>query len=236
LELYRQQIYNEKRLKHTSSPPVMIHKIESEITEHKHEVQPSQASNDNQWNDWSTDSPKITDQKLQHSTDHQEPSVTNRLFGFFKHVTSPWSEDTSTNDWNDQNSPLQFPSEEPQQTMSSPTSNENSTPIIRNKIEEIISEYPDLFPDSNEDILNNLDQFISIIKNLQNQIKEHQKEIEHLIEERNQIKQEKDNSIDEYQSQIDNLQHERSSLMEQINQLAHKPIKQDIEIQTDNES
>jgi len=154
----------------------MIQQIESEITEHKREIQPSQTSNDNQWNDWlTTDSSQITDKKVQHSTDQHEPTVANRLFGFFKNVTSPWSDETSTNDWNDQNSPLQFPSEEPPQTMSSSISNENFIEIINNKIQQILSAYPDLFPNSNVDILNNLDQFISIIKNLQNQIKELQK-------------------------------------------------------------
>jgi hypothetical protein len=104
-----------------SSAPVMVHKLESEITEHKQEIHPSQASNDNQWNDWSTDSSQITDKKTQHSRDHQESTVANRLFGFFKNVASPWSDETSTNDWNDQSSPLQFSSEERQQTISSPT-------------------------------------------------------------------------------------------------------------------
>lgn len=164
---YRQQIDKRSRIKQVSSPPVMIHKIEDEITEHKQEIQPLQASNDNQWNDWSTDSPQITD--------HQEPTVANRLFGFFKNVASPWAEETSTNDWNDQSSPLQLPSDEPQQTLSSPASYDNLISMIKNKIDEIISEYPDLFPNSNEDILNNLDQFNSIIKNLQNQIKELEK-------------------------------------------------------------
>jgi hypothetical protein len=139
-----------------SSVPVMVHKLESEITEHKQEIHPSHALNDNQWNDWSTDSPQITDKKIQHSTDHQEPTVANRLFGFLKNVASPWSEQTSTNDWNDQNSPLQFSSEEPQQTISSPTS------IIAN----------------------------------QNQ--EYEKQIERLIKERDEAKQENENYIDGY--------------------------------------
>ncbi len=44
------------------------------------------------------------------------------------------------------------------------------------------------------------------------------------------------NSLTEYQSQLDVLLRERISLMEQINQLDHQSLKQDIEIQTDNES
>jgi len=197
-----------------SSAPVMVHKLESEITEHKQEIHPSQASNDNQWNDWSTDSSQITDKKTQHSRDHQEPTVANRLFGFFKNVASPWSDETSTNDWNDQSSPLQFSSEERQQTISSPT-------LI-----------------------------------IENQNQEYEKQIERLTKERDEAKQEKENyiaryfhsfsnkiiffsisnSLNEYQSQFDVLLRERISLMEQINQLDHQSLKQDIEIQTDNES
>ena len=105
----------------------------------------------------------------------QQPSVANRLFGFFKNVTSSWAEEPPTNDWNDQHSPLQLPSDEPQQTISSPSSTDDLLQLIKNKIQQIISEYPNLFPNSNEDVLDNLDQFISIIKNLQNQIEELQR-------------------------------------------------------------
>jgi hypothetical protein len=66
-------------------------------------------------------------------------------------------------------------SEEPQQTISSPSSIDNLLQLIRNKIQQIISEYPNLFSNSSEDVLDNLDQFISIIKNQQNQIEELQK-------------------------------------------------------------
>jgi hypothetical protein len=119
-------------------------------------------------------------QKSSISTDDQEPTVANRLFGFFKNVTSPWSEETSTNDWDNQNSPIQLPSEEPliQQTVSSPSSLDNFTPIIRNKLQQITSKYPDLFPNSNGDILEDLDQLTSIIKTFQNQIKQLQKYVE----------------------------------------------------------
>ena len=79
------------------------------MTEHTQEIPLTQTSQDNQWNDWSIDSSQLTDVKPQQSLDHQEPSVTNRLFDFFKNVTTPWSDETPTNDWNDQNSPLQFP-------------------------------------------------------------------------------------------------------------------------------
>jgi hypothetical protein len=163
---------NENRMQ---SPTALVHKIETETTEHKREIQPSQTSNDNQWNDWSIDSSTIPNENVQHSTDQAEPSVANRLFGFLKNVTSPWSEETPTNDWNDQSSPLQLPSEEPQQTMSSPSLTDNLTQIIKDKIQQIVSEYPDLFPDVNEDVLNNLDQFTSIIKHLQNQINQLQR-------------------------------------------------------------
>jgi hypothetical protein len=147
--------------------------------EQENEIQPLQTSNDNQWNDWSMDPPKQTDTKLRHSTDQEEeeeePSVVNRLFNAFKNVASSWTEETPTNDWDDQNSPLQLSSEEPRQTISSPSSIDNLLQLIKNKIHQIISEHPNLFVHSSEDILDNLDQFISIIKNLQNQIEELQK-------------------------------------------------------------
>ena len=87
------------------------------------------------------------------------------------------TEETPTNDWDSQNSPIQFPSEEPlvQQTCSSPSSNDNFTEIIKTKIQQIISEYPDLFSDSNGDILADLDQLNSTIRTLQHQIKQIQK-------------------------------------------------------------
>jgi hypothetical protein len=176
LDLYRQEIDNENRLKSLSFPLTLIHQTETEPTEQANEIQPLQTSNDNQWNDWSMDPPQQTDTKLQRSTDEEEtPSVASRLFGLFKNVTSPWTEETPTNDWDDQNSLLRLSSEEPQQTISSPSSIDNLLQLIRNKIQQIISEYPNLFPNSSEDVLDNLDQFISIIKNQQNQIEELQK-------------------------------------------------------------
>ena len=151
----------------TPSSPVVAHKTETKIVEHTREIQPLQASNDNQWNDWSTNSPQTSSEL----TDHQEPTVANRLFGFFKNVTSPWSEEPSTNDWEDQNSPIQLLSDESsvQQTISSPSSIKNS------QIQQIISEYPDLFPNSNGETLHDLDQIVSIIKFLRNQLNELQK-------------------------------------------------------------
>lgn len=160
----------------------MAHRIDTEPTEHTREIQPLQASNDNQWGDWFTNSPETTDhqqpiQKSPVTTDHQEPTVANRLFGFFKNVTSALTEETPTNDWDSQNSPIQFPPEESlvQQTFSSPSSNDNFTEIIKTKIQQIISQYPDLFSNSNGDILADLDQLNSIIKTLQHQIKQIQK-------------------------------------------------------------
>jgi len=197
-DLYRQQIDDEYRIKldaYTSSPAVLAHKIETENMEYKREIQPQQASNDNQWNEWFTDSPHITDKEIQHqdiaiqcelladnrrsirelsdSTDHQEPTVANRLFGFFKNVTSSLSEEPPTNDWDDQNSPLQLALEEPllQQTISM----SNSMEIITNKIQQIVSEYSNLFPNSTGDTLEDLNQLIPIIKNFQNEIKELQR-------------------------------------------------------------
>ena len=116
-----------------------------------------------------------TDQDEEGEQQQQPPSVANRLFGFFKNVTSTWAEEPPTNDWDDQQSPLQLPSDEPQQTISSPSSTDNLLQLIQNKIQQILSEYPNLFPSSSEDVLDNLDQFISIIKNLQNQIEELQR-------------------------------------------------------------
>ncbi|CAF4557564.1 unnamed protein product, partial [Rotaria sp. Silwood2] len=200
-DLYRQQIDNEYQIKlneYISSTPLMSQKLETELIEHQKEIQPLQTSNDNQWNDWLINSPSITDSKKQHrdirhidiqcdllvdssrsrskssdSIDHQQSTVTNRLFGFFKNVTSPWSEQT-TNDWDEQNSPIQFPSEESlaEHIISSSSSDKNLLDMIKTKLEEIISEYPDLFPNSYHDTIEVFDQLTSIIRNFQNQIKD----------------------------------------------------------------
>ncbi len=92
-------------------------------------------------------------------------------------MTSSLSEEPPTNDWDDQNSPLQLTLEEPlvQQTISSPTSMNNSMEIITNKIQQIVSEYSNLFPNSTGDTLEDLNQLIPIIKNFQNEIKELQR-------------------------------------------------------------
>ncbi|CAF0778122.1 unnamed protein product [Rotaria sordida] len=308
-DIYRQQIDNEYHMKlneYISSSSLKTQPIETELIEHRKEIQPLQTSND-----WFMDSPSIIDTEKQHreiqhveiqcellvdndqsinktsdSIDHQQqPTVTNRLLGFFKNVTSPWSEQT-TNDWDEQNSPIQFPSEEPLST----SSNNNLLEIIKTKLEEIISEYPDLFSNTNGDIIEIFDQVISIIRNLQNQIKDlqslsivekyqkeidelkenlhenniiYQQELQCLINERDQAReqlQEKDNyslksynsteaqtsfdidcnltesRLSECQSQLDVLLRERISLMEQIKQLAHQPIKRHIEIQTENDN
>jgi hypothetical protein len=202
-DVYREQIDNEYRIKlneYVSSSPHKTQQIETETNEYTKEIQPLQASN---WNDWSTESPPTTNTDIQsrdidiqcdllvdkhsptHKTsdpiDNQEPTVTNRLFGFFKNVTAPWSEqsteDTSNNDWDEQNSPIQIPSEEPllQQTTSSPSSIDHLIQTIKNKVQQIVLEYSDLFPNSNGDILEDLNQFISVIKNFENKIKELQR-------------------------------------------------------------
>ncbi|CAF3336486.1 unnamed protein product [Rotaria sp. Silwood1] len=347
---YRQQIDNEYQIKlneYISSSPLIVQKIETDIIDNRKEIQPLQTSNNNQWNDWFINSPSINDTEKQHreirhidiqsellvdspqsinkssdSTDHQQSTVTDRLFGFFKNVTLPWSEQT-TNDWDEQNSPIQFPSEEPstEHIISSSLSDQNLLEIIKNKLKEFISKYPELFPNSNGDTIEVFDQLISIIRNFQNQIKDlqssfdayryrmehehamkikeltsndvfsqtiglsiveeyqkeidelkeklhenniiYQRELQYVIEERDQAReqlQEKENYIlksfnniesqtsfdidcsltesrlSECQSQLDVLLRERISLMEQIKQLAHQPIKQHVEIQTDNDT
>ena len=128
-----------------------------------------QTSDDNQWNDWSSDT------QVQHSTEEETPSMANRLFGFLKSVTTTLTEETPTNDWTDQSSPLQLSSEEPQHTTFTPASTDHLLRLIENKIQQLIAEFPNLFPHPSENIVNNLDQFASIIRNLENQIEELQK-------------------------------------------------------------
>ena len=101
--------------------------------------------------------------------------MANRLFGFLKNMASPRTEETPTNDWNDQSSPLQLRSEESQHTTFSPSSADHLLRLIENKIQEMIAEFPTLFPNPSENVVNNLDQLLSIIRNLENQIEELQK-------------------------------------------------------------
>ena len=63
-----------------------------------------------------------------------------------------------------------FQSEATPQIISSPSSIDNLLQMIKNKLQQITTEYPDLFPNSTDDILHNLDQLLLIIKNQQNQI------------------------------------------------------------------
>lgn len=101
--------------------------------------------------------------------------MTNRLFSFLKNAASSLTEETPTNDWSDQTSPLQLPSDDNQHTTFSPSSADHLLKQIENKIQEIITEFPTLFSKPSENPVNNLDQLISIIRNLENQIEELQK-------------------------------------------------------------
>ena len=147
-------------------------------------------SSDNQWNDWSSELPQIDEKTIDHqdvdiqcelltdndqsqmrsspSVEKQQPTVTGRLFGFLKNVASPWSEqESSNNDWNDQSSPLQFSSEEPVSSMST----ENITAAIQTKLQQILSEHPDLFPHPTGDTLDDLNQLSRLINKYQDDIR-----------------------------------------------------------------
>ena len=152
-----------------SSPSDIVHKTDQNIVDDTSEILSLQASNENQWESRSKE-------KLSDSTDHQESSMTGRLFGFFKNVTSPWSETPaaarSTNDWKN---PIS--SEEPftEQTMPTSLLIEHLPQMIKIRLREIISDFPDRFSNSTEDILQVLDQLILIIEKFQKQSKELEK-------------------------------------------------------------
>ncbi|CAF3671069.1 unnamed protein product [Adineta steineri] len=297
-DLYRQLDDDDGRYQQFSTTSSYSPKV-------KHEnIQLKQKSTDNRWNDWNTDSVPTTDDKIQHqdmniqcdllvdrlpsitevsnSLDHRAPSVTDRLIGHLRKVQASLSEEPSaTNDWDDQNSPLQLHGEEPsnQHTLSSPTT-PSFVQSIALKIQQIVTENPNLFPHSHGDLLEDIDQLIAIIKNFQNELDElenssilrdyqkeidelkvkvhengviYQKEIRRLLEEHSTSKSinnidsqtnfDDDNSISllesrlsDCQCQIDVLLRERISLMEQIKELAHQPIRSHVEIQTQNDS
>ncbi|CAM4859045.1 unnamed protein product [Rotaria socialis] len=191
-DVYRQEIDNDYRMKlseFTVSSTNAIQNIESEPIEQK-----GQVSNENQWNDWSVDAPIITDDEkkfrdvdiqcelladndpstINKPTDHYESTVSNRLLSLPKNEISLWSE-TATNDWEEQSSPIKFPSEESrlvEHMISSSSTDQNLLEILKTKLNEIITEYPELFPNINRDTFDALDQLNAIIRNYQNQIKE----------------------------------------------------------------
>lgn len=82
--------------------------------------------------------------------------------------TSLWSTQ-ETNDWGEQSSPMAT------YAASSDLSSQNIVETLTRKLDEITSEYPDLFPNRNLDTMNVLDQLFSIVRNFQNQIKDLQK-------------------------------------------------------------
>ncbi|CAF2108518.1 unnamed protein product, partial [Rotaria magnacalcarata] len=191
-DVYRQEIDNDYRMKlseFTASSAKVIQDIESEPIEQKRQI-----SNENQWNDWSADAPIIADDEKQFRnidiqcelladndpstinkpTDHYESTAANHLLSLPKNEISSWSE-TTTNDWEEQSSPIKFPSEEShlvEHMISSSSINQNLLEILKTKLNKIISEYPEIFPNINRDTFDALDQLNSIIRNFQNQIKE----------------------------------------------------------------
>ncbi|CAF4696429.1 unnamed protein product, partial [Rotaria socialis] len=191
-DVYRQEIDNDYRMKlseFTVSSTNAIQNIESEPIEQK-----GQVSNENQWNDWSVDAPIITDDEkkfrdvdiqcelladndpstINKPTDHYESTASNQLLSLPKNEISSWSE-TATNDWEEQSSPIKFPSEESrlvEHMISSSSTDQNLLEILKTKLNEIITEYPELFPNINRDTFDALDQLNAIIRNCQNQIKE----------------------------------------------------------------
>ena len=197
-------------------------------------------SSDNQWNDWSSEPPQLQAQTIDHhdidvqcelltdddqshmrsspSVEKPEATVTGRLFGFLKNVASPWSEQgASTNDWNDQSSPLQFPSEEPTlgQTPLSAMPTENLSAAVQARLQQIVSEHPELFPRSTGDTLEDLNQLIRLINKYQepgsSELEAYQKQIDELQEQ-----------LDErevtYQRERERLIEERNQAREQLSQ------------------
>lgn len=187
LDTYGQDVNDQAT---TRSKPIA--KVETRTEERIRETPLVHASpfSDDQWNDWSSDPVQIDEKTIDHqdadvqcellsdedqshmrsspSAEKQEPTVTGRLFGFLKNVASPWSEEeSSNNDWNEQSSPLQFSSEEPGPTMPA----ENITAAIQTKLQQIVSEHPDVFPRPTGNTLDDLNQLSRLINKYQDDIR-----------------------------------------------------------------
>jgi uncharacterized protein (UPF0335 family) len=145
-------------------------------------------SNDNQWNDWYTQSPLIGNRQLdccdseiqcELLNDNDDVKETmpmvklsvqltgvNRLDDELKNVASPWSEqETSANDWDDQRSPLELPSDDSfvNQLSRSSFPMEHDLQHMQIKIQQIVSQYSEHFPHSTGNLIEDFDRLISMI-------------------------------------------------------------------------
>ena len=202
VEFYRKEAAKERQSTPQESltpTTVITRKVEPDHSERTQEIHSKQTSNDDQWNDWSSESIHCADERVQFrdadvqcellvdrppsihevsdSTENRPASVTSRLFGALRNIATSLSEEPSVNDWNDQHSPLQLPADgqEAQQLTRSPSSTNSLIHNIAHDLHQIVTENPDLFPHSSGDIADDLNQLILIIKNFQKEINELQK-------------------------------------------------------------
>ncbi|UJR33572.1 hypothetical protein I4U23_021010 [Adineta vaga] len=196
-ELYRQQAENDRQItpqESVSSPTVIARKTQSEYSERTQEIHSKQTSNEEHWNDWSTESIHCADERVHFhdvevqcellldrppsvqdvsdASEHRPASVTSRLFGALRNIASSLSEEPSGNDWDDQNSIIQLSTDEHavQQSAMSPTSTDSLIHHIAHDLHQIVTENPHLFPQSTGDIAEDLNQLIIIIKSFQKEI------------------------------------------------------------------
>ncbi|CAF1269614.1 unnamed protein product [Rotaria sordida] len=176
-----------------------INDLESySIIEHEHistqepQVCQTSESDDNEYNTWFDATPDIIDkneieQQQLHDVDTQCELITSTL------------SEQSTNDLNTPLYSLESSFIESQLLNNNSTQTEIDTEIqqIKNKIQQIILEYSIIISISNENIFENLDQIMSFIKNLQNEIKEIQSSFETY---RNQIENERLTKMEELKS------------------------------------
>ncbi|CAF3690411.1 unnamed protein product [Rotaria sordida] len=176
-----------------------INDLESySIIEHEHistqepQVCQTSESDDNEYNTWFDATPDIIDkneieQQQFHDIDTQCELITSTL------------SEQLTNDLNTPLYSLESSFIESQLLNNNSTQTEIDTEIqqIKNKIQQIILEYLIITSISNENIFENLDQIMSFIKNLQNEIKEIQSSFETY---RNQIENERLTKMEELKS------------------------------------
>ncbi|CAF1066100.1 unnamed protein product [Adineta ricciae] len=205
VEFYRKEAAKERQSTPQESltpTTVITRKVEPDHSERTQEIHSKQTSNDDQWNDWSSESIHCADERVQFrdadvqcellvdqppsihevsdSTENRPASVTSRLFGALRNIATSLSEEPSVNDWNDQHSPLQLPADgqEAQQVTTSPSSTNSLIHNIAHDLHQIVTENPDLFPHSSGDIADDLNQLILIIKNFQKEINELQNSVD----------------------------------------------------------
>jgi hypothetical protein len=154
----------------------ILHNDRDNLLKRNQQLEKQRISDDN-----STQTDFDQEEQTTKINDEEEPSLTNRLFGFISNVTSP----SRTNETIDNETQTEEQSQDKLTQVNHKLKRALQT--IKEKIHQAVIDRPELFPDTNDDTIERLEHLISAIGNQAIQINILQNERDHAQQEINQL-------------------------------------------------